>query len=107
LFREEDTLGRVARLEAQLRAGLPQFRGMHGVGDVRGIGGVGVVELSGDGYFDAMGPRMSAAFLERGLLLRPLGNVLYFLPPYCISESQTEWCLTQISEVLREMEREG
>lgn len=27
-------------------------------------------------------------FLKRGLLIRPLGNVIYFLPPYCISEAE-------------------
>ncbi len=100
LFREEETLDRVARLEAQLREGLARFRGMRGVGDVRGIGAVGVIELSGDGYFDTRGPRLAAAFLERGLLLRPLGNVVYLMPPYCITESETEWCLEQIAEVL-------
>jgi adenosylmethionine-8-amino-7-oxononanoate aminotransferase len=102
LFREEDTLARVTRLEAQIRAGLERFRGMPGVSGVRGIGGVGVIELSGDGYFDSRGPRLAAAFLERGLLLRPLGNVVYLMPPYCISETETEWCLRQIAEVLGE-----
>jgi adenosylmethionine-8-amino-7-oxononanoate aminotransferase len=35
------------------------------------------------------------------LLLRPLGNVVYFMPPYCISESETAWALDQIAAVLR------
>ena len=100
LFDEEKTLERVARMERQVRAGLENFRGMNGVADVRGIGGVGVIELGGGGYLDEMGPRISAAFLERGLLLRPLGNVVYFMPPYCISEDETAWCLEQIGEVL-------
>ena len=55
------------------------------VGDVRVLGGVGAVELVTDkatkdagGYLDQIGPRLSSAFLERGLLLRPLGNVALF-----------------------------
>ncbi len=103
LFREEGTLERVATLERSLRAGLEPLRKFPNVGDVRVIGGVGIVELISDqpGYFDALGPRLNAAFLDRGLLLRPLGNVLYFMPPYAIEPSETEWALEQISTVLK------
>jgi adenosylmethionine-8-amino-7-oxononanoate aminotransferase len=101
LFRETDVLARVQRLEQQLRAGLEPLRSLPQVGDVRVIGGVGVVELEGDdGYLADIGPRLGAAFLERNLLLRPLGNVLYFMPPYAITETETEWALEQIREVL-------
>ena len=99
LFREEATLAKVARLEQQLRAG---FEPLRTLGDVRVIGGVAAVELTSNkpGYLDQIGPRLAAAFLARGLLLRPLGNVVYFMPPYCISESETAWALEQIAAVL-------
>jgi adenosylmethionine---8-amino-7-oxononanoate aminotransferase len=102
LFREESTLDRVAVLEKALRAGLEPLRSIDGVGDVRVIGGVGVVEMrSGEpGYLNDFGPRVSAALLDRGLLLRPLGNVLYFMPPYAITQEETEWAISQIAEVL-------
>jgi adenosylmethionine-8-amino-7-oxononanoate aminotransferase len=48
-----------------------------------------------------IGPRLYDAFLERGLLLRPLGNVLYFMPPYVITDEEVEWVFDQIeSEIL-------
>jgi adenosylmethionine-8-amino-7-oxononanoate aminotransferase len=101
LFRETDVLGRVGRLEQQLRAGLEPLRSLAQVGDVRVIGGVGVVELEGDsGYLADIGPRLGAAFLKRNLLLRPLGNIVYFMPPYAITDSETDWALEQIREVL-------
>ncbi len=105
LFREESTLGRVAALEQWLRAGLEPLRSIEGVGDVRVIGGVGVVEMRSDdpGYLNDFGPRVSAALLSRGLLLRPLGNVVYFMPPYAITREETEWAISQIAEVLREV----
>jgi adenosylmethionine-8-amino-7-oxononanoate aminotransferase len=100
LFRDEPVLERVARLEQQLRAG---FEPLRALGDVRVIGGVGAVEIaSGEGYLDELGPRLAAAFLERGLLLRPLGNVVYFMPPYCISEAETAWALEQITNVFQD-----
>jgi adenosylmethionine---8-amino-7-oxononanoate aminotransferase len=100
LFREEEVLERVGKLERQLRDGFERLRAL---GDVRAIGGVGAIELISDkpGYLDQIGPRLAAAFLERGLLLRPLGNVVYFMPPYCITESETAWALEQIAAILR------
>ena len=101
VFRETDVMARVGRLERQVRAGLEPLRARGRVGDVRVIGGVGVVELAGDeGYLADIGPRLGAAFLERGLLLRPLGNVVYFMPPYAITDSEAEWALEQIRDVI-------
>jgi adenosylmethionine-8-amino-7-oxononanoate aminotransferase len=99
LFRDEAVLASVSRLERQLRAG---FEPLRSLGDVRVIGGIAAVELVSEkpGYLDQIGPRLAAAFLERGLLLRPLGNVVYFMPPYCITESETAWALGQIVTVL-------
>ena len=100
LFERERTLDRVTRLEAQLRDGLAPLAAHPLVGDVRVIGGVGAIELVGDGYLDHIGPRLAAEFLARGLLMRPLGNVLYFMPPYVITEDETAWAIDQIGEVL-------
>ena len=104
LFRENAVLERVQALECQLRAGLEPLRSLPCVGDIRVIGGVGIVELESPsaGYLDHNGGDLSAAFLDRGLLLRPLGNVLYFMPPYVITESEVDWVLAQIAEVLAE-----
>ncbi len=110
LFNESDALGKVRALEQWLRDGLDPLRALPPVGDIRIIGGVGVVELVADratkstgGYLDQLGPRLTAAFLERGLLLRPLGNVLYVMPPYVITESETAWMIDQIAGVLKHL----
>lgn len=107
LLRENAAIDRVQRLERQLRDGLGPLRGLACVGDVRVIGGVGVIELqsaSAD-YLDQVGPRLAQAFLDRGLLLRPLGNILYFMPPYVITDAEVAWVLEQISEVLEVFNR--
>ena len=108
LFEERDVLGDVRRLERQLSAGLGQLKGVPVVGDIRVLGGVGAIELvaadevGGEPrYLDSSGPRLAAAFLERGLLLRPLGNVLYFMPPYIITASEVEWAISQVVDVIR------
>ena len=102
LFRENAVLDRVLALERQVRAGLEPLCRLSTVGDVRVIGGVGIVELKSEApdYLDHAGPRLAKAFLDRGVLLRPLGNILYFLPPYVITDAEAAWVLEQIREVL-------
>jgi adenosylmethionine---8-amino-7-oxononanoate aminotransferase len=103
LFETDHTLDRVKRLEAQLQSGLAPLRQLPIVADVRVLGGVGVVELANTGgYLDEIGPRLAAMFLARGLLLRPLGNVVYFMPPYVITEEETAWAISQIAQVIAE-----
>ena len=103
LFETDRTLDRVKRLEAQLQSGLAPLRQLPIVADVRVLGGVGVVELvNTGGYLDEIGPRLAAMFLARGLLLRPLGNVVYFMPPYVITEEETAWAISQIAQVIAE-----
>lgn len=101
LFEETDVLDRVGALEVQMRQGFEEMRTLANVGDVRVIGGVGAIELKGEGgYLDAIGPKLAAAFWGRGLLIRPLGNIVYFMPPYVIGEAETAWAMEQFGEVL-------
>jgi adenosylmethionine-8-amino-7-oxononanoate aminotransferase len=105
LFRTEGTLERVKALEAQFRQRLELLRGLKAVGDVRGIGGVAAIELVSEsgGYFDSVGPQLYDAFLKRGLLLRPLGSILYFMPPYVITPQEVDWAFDQIAAVLGDL----
>jgi adenosylmethionine---8-amino-7-oxononanoate aminotransferase len=108
LFCAENVLARVHAIERLFQRRLERLRNYSRVGDVRGIGGVAVIELvedkqskSADGYLAQIGPRLYDAFLERGLLLRPLGNVLYFMPPYVITDEEVEWVFDQIESEIR------
>lgn len=109
IFRTEGVLDRITRLESHLRRRLSVFESHPNVGDIRIIGGVGVIELvqdkstkSAGGYLDRVGPELARKFLDRGLLIRPLGNVLYFCPPYVITDDEVDWALDQIEDVLWE-----
>ena len=108
LIEEDNVLARITRLERQLRDGLAPLARLPFVGDVRVLGGVAAIELVSNkatkdagGYLDQIGPRLYPAFLERGLLLRPLGNVLYVMPPYVITDAEIDWMIEQIGDVLR------
>ena len=73
---------------------------------VRGLGALAVVELEEpatdreSGYLDARGPRLAQEFLDRGVLLRPLGNVIYFLPPYAITDDECHLVFDVVEDVL-------
>ncbi len=51
-------------------------------------------------YFETMRYKLYTFFLSKGILLRPLGNVLYVLPPYCIQEDELRFIYDQIEQTL-------
>jgi adenosylmethionine---8-amino-7-oxononanoate aminotransferase len=90
IFDEEPVFDRIAAI-AEITCGrLAQLKELTPVGEVRQIGTIGAIELRTDdaGYLSAMRPKLYQFFLERGVLLRPLGNVAYVLPPYVISPAE-------------------
>jgi adenosylmethionine---8-amino-7-oxononanoate aminotransferase len=95
-----DHIATIARINAERLALLREF---HQVGETRQIGTIGAVELrAGDaGYLSAMRPKLYQFFLERGVLLRPLGNVVYVLPPYVISAEELHRVYDVIEEAIQ------
>ena len=51
-------------------------------------------------YFNNLRDHLYDFFISQGVLLRPLGNVIYILPPYCITEEQLERVYEVIEEAL-------
>ncbi len=56
-----------------------------------------------DGYLNTIGPRIIQLALSKGVYLRPLGNTLYIMPPYCISEGELQKVYDVIEEILKEL----
>jgi adenosylmethionine-8-amino-7-oxononanoate aminotransferase len=53
------------------------------------------------GYFNSKRALMSEYFLKKNILLRPLGNVLYVLPPYCTTNEELQYVHDEIENFLR------
>ncbi|MEO5333441.1 MAG: adenosylmethionine--8-amino-7-oxononanoate transaminase [Magnetococcus sp. YQC-5] len=85
LFTTENTLQRIAAIEAIHRERLAALH--HRVRCPRVMGAIAAFELKipDTGYASTTTPRLIRFFLERGLIIRPLGAVIYLMPPYCIS----------------------
>jgi adenosylmethionine-8-amino-7-oxononanoate aminotransferase len=100
IFDDEPVFDRIAAIERITTERLKQFRGMRQVGDTRQIGTIGAIELRVDdpGYLSSLRPKLYNFFLERDVLLRPLGNVVYVLPPYVISAAE----LCRVYDVIEE-----
>jgi adenosylmethionine-8-amino-7-oxononanoate aminotransferase len=97
IWREEPVLERIARLT---RLQGEKLSSLQGVANARQIGTITALEIEapeGD-YLSALGPRLLAFFRERDLLLRPLGNTVYVMPPYCIGTAD----LTQVYDAIGE-----
>ena len=92
LLMKEETRARIAAIEARHRKHMARLAHHPKVTRSRVTGTIAAlnVGVEDSGYAAAIGPRLKAFFLENGLLLRPLGEVIYFLPPYCISDSQLD-----------------
>ncbi len=73
----------VPRLEAALRQGLAPCQELPHVAEVRVLGGIGVVELTGPAPLAALQP----AFVEAGVWVRPFGRLVYLMPPYVIGDT--------------------
>ncbi len=64
------------------------------------IAAMEVITNETDGYFNAIAPLLKTQFLEAGFLLRPLGNTLYLMPPYCITSDELESIYQVIRQVI-------
>ncbi len=90
IWREEDVLGRIGALSAIMARELAGLAAHPALENPRQTGCIAAIDLKAEtaGYLSDLAPALRTFFLEQGLLLRPLGNILYVMPPYCTSEAQ-------------------
>lgn len=103
IFDDEPVFDRITEIARINSERLAQFKRFPIVSDIRQIGTIGAIELRAEdaGYLSAMRPKLYRFFLERGVLLRPLGNVVYVLPPYVISPVELNHVYDVIQEAIQ------
>lgn len=92
VWEREPVRERVAALARAQAQRLVAFEGDKRFRNVRRLGTIAALNLDvGDaGYLADVGPRLHQFFLQRGVLLRPLGNTIYVMPPYCITDTELD-----------------
>jgi adenosylmethionine-8-amino-7-oxononanoate aminotransferase len=92
LHESTNSAGQVARINQRLALHLERLSTHPKVEKTRLLGGVAAFDLvqADPGYASESGQALSLALQQRGVLLRPLGNVVYLMPPYCISDAQID-----------------
>ena len=71
--------------------------------DIRSLGTILALEFETDhdsSYFSEMRNKLYPFFIERNILLRPLGNLIYMIPPYIITDEELEKVYIAIEEFL-------
>ena len=96
LLLDSDWQQQVGRIEQLLEEGLAPCRELAQVRDVRVLGAIGVVEMK-----EPVRMReIQAAFVERGVWVRPFGRLVYVMPSYCITEEDLQTLTAAIVEVV-------
>jgi adenosylmethionine-8-amino-7-oxononanoate aminotransferase len=103
VFDEERTLERVRRLGDRMACELEACSRLPGVLDVRRCGLIGAVELGPYPVTNRMGINVCAAMRRRGVLTRPIGNVVVVMPPYCISDDQLSAIFAALAAGIKEV----
>ena len=97
IWRDEPVLERVAALARRQAAHLAGLQGVENKRQAGTIAALEIAERSGS-YMSALAPRLLAFFRDRDLLLRPLGNTVYVMPPYCIEDADLDAIYAAIAE---------
>jgi adenosylmethionine-8-amino-7-oxononanoate aminotransferase len=83
----------IQRISASHAAFLAKMRGNSALSDIRQLGTIIALEIkvdSGSNYFSDLRDKAYDFFLDQGLLVRPLGNIIFLNPPYCMTNAELE-----------------
>ncbi|MFH1321139.1 MAG: adenosylmethionine--8-amino-7-oxononanoate transaminase [Bacteroidota bacterium] len=104
LFDKPETLGNIKRIEQKHKDFVTKVKNNHAIKEIRQKGTILAIELlAGEetSYFNPLRDKLYDFFLKRGIIIRPLGNVIYVLPPYCISDDDLDFIYAAIADYLK------
>lgn len=103
MMQTPEALSRIQNISAYHRKFAPKIQAKFGERiHVRFVGTVMAIELQGieGSYFNPIRTKIYDYFLANGILMRPLGNVFYLLPPYCITTEELDFVYEKIISFL-------
>jgi adenosylmethionine---8-amino-7-oxononanoate aminotransferase len=106
LLRSDQCMKDIRRIEARHRDFLTRIQAHQKIEKISALGTILSIELktlSDTSYTNPLRKRIYEFFMERNILLRPLGNVIYVLPPYVISDKDLDSVYAAIQEFLEKL----
>ena len=103
LFKINNSLTRISELEKIHKKCLNEVESNLDVSKVRILGSIAAFDVNkiDKSYGSVESNKLKTKFLENGLLLRPIGNTIYLMPPYCISKEKLIQSYEKIIEILK------
>jgi adenosylmethionine-8-amino-7-oxononanoate aminotransferase len=100
IWRDEPVRERIAALAALQEERLAPFGKDPRFANVRRLGTLAALDLhvSEAGYLAQVAPELMKFFHAKNILLRPLGNTIYVLPPYCVTAAELDLVYDAIRE---------
>ena len=101
VWSNEPVMERILRLAGLHSERLDRFRDDPRFTNVRQLGTIAALDIAvkDAGYMANIGPALYQRFLARGLLVRPLGNTIYIMPPYCSTAAELDLVYEAIGEI--------
>jgi len=100
LFEASDVIGDNAKKSAYILEKLEKFKTLSNVKEVRQTGMIAAIELKGYTAEERIGLKVYQYGLDNGVLLRPLGHIIYFMPPYIITYEEIDKMIDTAYEVI-------
>lgn len=102
IWKKQDVLADVKRINDFYKTQIERIKSL-GCKDVRILGDIFAfeVESAGNNYVSNIGVKLYKHFRENGVLLRPLGNTVYVMPPYCIKEDSLNKIFDEIESGIK------
>jgi len=106
MFDKPGVFENIQRIEQQHNLFLQKIKSSKALVDARQLGTILALEVKTNEqthYLNSLADRISDFFISEGIILRPLGNVIYVLPPYCISNDDLQYIYDAIEKFLNEL----
>ncbi|HEX5669984.1 MAG TPA: aminotransferase class III-fold pyridoxal phosphate-dependent enzyme, partial [Sulfuricurvum sp.] len=103
LFERDSIIESNHELSLAIGEGLKRFVKRKEVKETRQCGMIGVIELQGFDPHERIGVKIHRNCLAKGILIRPLGNVIYVMPPYVITTQELGLIFDAIESALNEL----
>jgi adenosylmethionine---8-amino-7-oxononanoate aminotransferase len=103
LFDQGQPGKQIERITGKHQQFLQKIKSHSALKEVRQLGTILAFEINTKEhthYLNSLAEYISSFFMERGIILRPLGNIVYVLPPYCISNDDLDYIYGAIEEFL-------